>query len=179
MWPGFTVLTHFLHSNLHWIRANPRWDQWSLISLMTHSRLALSLLVVHWGIYAKPERFVPCYLMLCGSTWLSLLFLFFCSWHLLFWQDSFLQRSQVVICQCPGNQILAWSEFAGWVYFFFGPFISVATRQTFKPNCYPFSMYNKFDKVWAFLSVDCVGLALTEGFVDTCSDGDKFPPVSL
>lgn len=109
--------------------------------------------------------------MLCGSTWLSLLFLFFCSWHLLFWQDSFLQRSQVVICQCPGNQILVWSEFAGWVYFFW-PFISVATRQTFKPNCYPFSMYNK---VWAFLSVDCLGLALTKGFVDTCSDGDKFP----
>lgn len=109
--------------------------------------------------------------MLCRSTWLSLSFLFLCSWHLLFWQDTSLQRSQVVISRCPGNQILGWSKLLDEVH---SLALSVFSCLSF--YCKATRQINESKLTVRFESI--FGHVLTDGFVDVCSDEDKFPSLN-
>ena len=69
------------------------------------------LFVVLGGVF-KPglKWYVITGSMPWDATWLSSAFLFACSSHWLFQDDTLLVRGLVVICRCPGSPALEWGE---------------------------------------------------------------------
>ena len=65
-----------------------------------------------WGGVFKPglKWYVVTGSIPWDATWLSSAFLFACSSHWLFQDDTLLVRGLVVICRCPGSPALEWGE---------------------------------------------------------------------